>query len=124
MDFRYRTTPSREFESYTPNELALKRLTLDDRAWELELERLLGKPVHGMHLDLYYRHYINEKFPLPRADPLDFMTYVIDEEKKKVATMYSDFTRAWHASKPEGQRHFAYPSMDYKDQPDAFPLHR
>lgn len=124
MDFRTRVTPSREFESYTPNELMLKRLTLENRSWERSVEQVLGRSVYGEHLDLHFRRYINKHFPLPAVDEKDFAKYVVEEEQKRGAAVYTDYTKTWHASLPEGQKHFAYPTMDYRDEPSSYTLER
>lgn len=120
MDFRARVLPSREFESYTPNELLLKRRTVDNRAWERQVEAVLGRPLHGERLDRYFRHYINKLFPLTTVDEADFAKFVLEEEGKRGEPVYSDYTRAWHTSLPEGQRHFSYPIVDTREEPDSF----
>lgn len=120
MDFRARVTPSREFESYTPNELMLKRLTVDNRTWEKQVESILRRPLQGELLDRYFRHYINKHFPLTAVDAEDFAKFVLEEERKRGEPVYSEYTRTWHASLPGGQRHFSYPIVDTREEPDSF----
>ena len=125
MDFRTRVTPAREFESYTPQELALKRQTIENRQWEREVERILGVPVPGEFLDTHFRVYINKNFPIPAADVEAFTRYVVDQERRRPPPpTYSEYTRAWHASKPEGQQHFAYPRVDDRDEPFSYNFYR
>lgn len=124
MNFRTRVTPSREFESYTPNELGLKQLTVDNRLWEKEIERVLGRSVQGEYFDLHFRRYINKRFPLATVDVDDFSKYVLEEERKRGYPSYSEYTKTWHASKPEGQRHFAYPRVDHRDEPESYTFQR
>ena len=113
--FAARVLPTPTFESYTPTELQLARETLQNPAWVHAAQTSLG--VRGTDLDTYYRGYINENFPLPRADPAAFWAYVAAQHRQAAWARDMRFEtyqqRLWWASHPHGQRFEAYPGPTF-----------
>lgn len=131
-----RLVPDRMFESYTPKELALKQLTLDDPRWVSEATKRITqqtkKPLRFEEWELYFRAFINRNFPLTDVDPQQFFTHALQKEIKAAATFSShsltpteeEAYRIWHSSHPSGQQHLRYPTMDYREEPSSYSMLR
>jgi hypothetical protein len=123
--FGQRFTPQPLFESYTPTELALQRMTLASAAWTDDVGRMAGRTLLLHELETYFRHYINDKFPLQEADPSNFALYVVEEERKKDRRKRSEPKLGlWWYSHPSGQAHFSYPSVEHREEPASFDMSR
>lgn len=127
MDFGTRLTPHKLFESYTPTELALKRMTLDNPDWVHGISTIIAqntwKPLAAQELEVYFREFINLRFPLPRPDVNEFENYVLKQEERKARVrIYTEDWRLWNASHPAGQKGFQYPQKDYRGDHDTFDL--
>lgn len=131
-----RLVPDKMFESYTPKELELKRLTLDSPRWVSEATRRImqqtKKPLRFEEWELHFRGFINRNFPLSSVDHQAFFTYVLQKEMKAAETFSphpltpteEEAYRIWHSSHPSGQQHLRYPSMNYRDEPPSYSMLR
>lgn len=124
--FSSRMVPSKIFESYTPIELALKRMTLDNPDWMKRVGDTVfsqtNRPLR--RIDVYFRQFINENFPLANADPNLFTKYVVSKETAIQDTLPSADYKLWHASLPAGQKGYVYPSIDHRDEAVSYNLLR
>jgi hypothetical protein len=124
--FSSRMVPHKIFESYTPVELTLKRMTLDNAEWTNNIGEAVfsqtKRPLRG--LDVYFRQFINENFPLANADPNLFTKYVVSKETAIQDTAPSADYKLWHASLPAGQKGYVYPSVDHRDEAVSYNLLR
>ncbi len=113
-NYGQRITPLRTFESYTPREHELQKRTLQNPAW---VQRLADqyKVFQGHELDTFFRHYINDFFPLDAADPEHFANYIIqqDQKRNKPPPVLTEQFKLWHASHPYGQTFHEYPTVEY-----------
>ena len=131
--FTQRMVPNKVFESYTPVELALRRATLEDPTWVQAMDQMVrGRTGPGVtvtnRLDVYFRHYINENFPLVAADRDALASFVLREEEKRVSPgpRKDDFeqNRLWRASHPHGQRYDSYPEREGRAGETTFDMLR
>lgn len=124
--FSSRMVPQKIFESYTPIELQLKRMTVDNPEYMNKLTNIIfsktNRPLR--RVDVYFQHYINEKFPLNNVDPNLFTNYVVSKEMAIQTPSPSADYKLWHASLPAGQKGYVYPSMDHRDETVAYNLLR
>ena len=125
--FGRRLTPHPVFESYTPTELALQRLTLSSATWTAALAQRMagGQPLATHELETHFRHYLHDRFPLRQVDPEDLADYVVDaEQTKRRASNVQQRREPWWHSHPSGQTNFAYPSLDYRGEAPSFDMSR
>jgi hypothetical protein len=126
--FGRRITPQPVFESYTPTELALQRLTLSSATWTAALAQRMegGTPLATHDLETHFRHYLDDRFPLRQVDPDDLADYVVEAERRKRRA--NEFSRQrrepWWHSHPSGQTNFPYPSLDYRGEAPSFDMAR
>ena len=126
MSFSSRMVPDKIFESYTPIELQLKRMTLDNPEWMEKV--MIRNKLPASRIETLFRGYINANFPLPVANPDVFENYVLrwNELVSPTTTKPPESAeyKLWHASLPAGQKRYNYPEMDYRDEPASFNLLR
>lgn len=110
--------PTRTFESYTPVELSLRKLTLENPRWNLvypdkdRLERL-------------FNQFVNQNFPLQIVDVGKFEDFVSQNPPQTSPLPMTEEHRLWHASHPHGQKFENYPLVDNDcDFPTSFSLLR
>lgn len=125
MEFTSRFIPNKVFDPYTPTELALKRVTLDNRDWVRNINIIIGnqtgRHIHRERLDLHFRQYVNKKFPLEKVDVNDFENYLLQQElNSRPPPVYSEDMKLWHSHHPHGQKGYAYPTMDHREEPNTF----
>lgn len=112
-NFGQRLTPLKTFVSYTPRELQLQKLTLQNPAW-IQYLSARYKEFKRHELETFFRHYINDYFPIDGADPEHFAEYIIQQDQKsnKPAPVLTEHFKLWHASDPRGQLFDKYPSIE------------
>lgn len=123
--FAARVLPTPVFESYTPTELQLARATLLNPSW---VQAQAAQGVRGTDLDTYFREYINQHFPLARADPAAFAQYVAAAHRQRAYAREMRFAtqqqQLWWASHPHGQRFEAYPGPTFAGDEEPLDLDR
>lgn len=123
-----RLVPDKMFESYTPTELSLKRLTLDDPMWMSKICQAVyvktKQPLQASQVEIYFRQFINENFPLAKADPVMLEMYVMKKETVATLEGATEDYRLWHSSHPYGQKYYMYPTMDHRDEPVTYEMSR
>lgn len=125
--FSSRMVPQKVFESYTPIELQLKRMTLDNPEWmQKVMNANKSKMLRASRIEILFRQYINANFPLPVADPDVFKNYVLlwNDLVSPAQPLKSAEYKLWHASLPAGQVRYNYPDMNHRDEPTSFNLLR